>query len=239
MKHSFMKTQCARRQVTSDEKNRACPRHSSLVNRHAFTLIELLVVIAVMALIAAMIFPVTGSIKRRQYLSTASAELEQIKTALDNYKNQYGVYPPANPSNPVLNPLYYELTGVTNVAANYRTLDNAATIAVTTYNNTFNVGGAINCAKPGGDAEAAKATSFLPSLKPNRIGTTAAGINVLITSMRGPDAAYMPLNVPDVNPFRYAYPGTNNPNAYDLWIDLRISGKTNRICNWKNTPFTL
>ena len=64
---------------------------------------------------------------------------------------------------------------------------------------------------------------------------------VLITAVRGPDAAYMPLGpgTQDLNPFCYLYPGTNNVGSYDLWIDLRISGKTNRICNWKNTPFTL
>jgi hypothetical protein len=38
------------------------------------------------------------------------------------------------------------------------------------------------------------------------------------------------------NPFRYVYPGTNNPSSYDLWIDLSISGKTNRISNWTRQP---
>ena len=50
--------------------------------------------------------------------------------------------------------------------------------------------------------------------------------------MRGPDTGYKPLNVPDVNPFRYVYPGTNNPSSYDLWVQLVINGKTNLICNW-------
>ncbi len=44
---------------------------------------------------------------------------------------------------------------------------------------------------------------------------------------------------PDLNPFRYIYPGTNNPTSYDLWIDLRISGKTNLICNWSHAPIIL
>ena len=46
--------------------------------------------------------------------------------------------------------------------------------------------------------------------------------------------AYNPLGTAnsDVNPWRYAYPGTNNPGSYDLWIQLDIAGNTNLICNW-------
>ena len=42
--------------------------------------------------------------------------------------------------------------------------------------------------------------------------------------------------LPDVNPFRYLYPGTNNPSSYDLWVQLKISGKMYLICNWSTTP---
>jgi len=36
-----------------------------------------------------------------------------------------------------------------------------------------------------------------------------------------------------LNPWRYnsANP-TNNPGSYDLWIQLKIGGKTNLISNW-------
>ena len=144
-----MKTKSDTWRVTGDKSAvaaREAPcRHLSPVTCHlGFTLIELLVVIAVMALIAAMISPVFGGIKRRQYLSTASAEMEPIKTALENYKTQYGVYPPCNPTNPVRNALYYELTGVTNIggaSGSYQTLDGASTVPISTYTATFGVGG--------------------------------------------------------------------------------------------------
>lgn len=203
-----------------------------------FTLIELLVVISIMALLAALIFPVAGIVKVYQQRSTAKAELVQIVTALDDYKAQYGVYPPSNPTNALLNPLYYELTGVTNVGGStgsYQTLDNASTVPLSVYTSVFNIGGAINCTKLGTDTESAKAKSFLQSLRQNHVGSVSLSgnnINLLITSVRGPDSNYMPLGVPDVNPFRYIYPGTNNPNTYDLWIDLKINGKTYRISNW-------
>ena len=136
-----------------------------------------------------------------------------------------------------------------SVNQTYRTLDSSCTIDETAYVTAFtaggsSIGGIINCTK-GGAEDGTAAKNFLPSLKQNRIGTsiTPGGVQItnLITSVRGPDPAYMPLGLayPDVNPFCYMYPGTNNPSSYDLWIDLRISGKTNRICNWKNAPFTL
>ena len=203
-------------------------------NVRAFTLIELLVVISVIALIAAFTVPALQGAKRRQFLNTANSELEQIAAALDNYKARYGFYPPGNAGtsfqSALTNQLYYELSGTTNNGANYVTLDGGSTIAIATVTNTFLVGGFINCTKGSGE-DAVLAQNFLPGLKQNRIGS-AAGVNVLITSVRGPDDSYSPLGVADVNPFRYQYPGTHNPNTYDLWIQLVISGKTNLICNW-------
>jgi len=196
-----------------------------------------------MAIIAGFTLVVVGGLKRPQNLKIARAELEQIEGALDSYKSQYGVYPPSNPSSPLLNPLYYELTGVTNVGGatgSYQTLDGASTIPLSVYSSAsvFDIGGALNCAKPGTDAESSRARNFLLALRQNRIGTvtiSGSSINLLITSVRGPDSNYMPLGpgTQDINPFRYTYPGTNNPNSYDLWIDLSIKGKTNRISNWR------
>jgi prepilin-type N-terminal cleavage/methylation domain-containing protein len=209
-------------------------------NRAAFTLIELLVVIAIMAVLAGFILVVVTQIKKKEYTSVAAAEMAQIEQALEDYKNQYGVYPPSNPANPLTNTLYYELSGVfaTNISATpmYETLDNASTVPTADFSGAFfNVGGAINCLKAG-DTESAKAKNFLPSLKANRIGIVtnfSGGLdNVLITTVRGPDSRYTPVNTPDVNPFRYVYPGTNNPNSYDLWVQLVFSGRTNLVCNW-------
>jgi prepilin-type N-terminal cleavage/methylation domain-containing protein len=217
--------------------------HSALRAPLAFTLVELLVVISIIGVLAALIFPVAGAVKRQQYLKTAAAEMGEIETALDNYKAQYGVYPPSNPSlSPLYNTLYYELSGVTHNAAakTYTTLDNACTITEAAYGNAFTVGassigGIINCTK-GSAEDGVVAKNFLPSLRANRYGTsmTPSGIMItnLITSVRGPDIGYKPLGVPDVNPFRYVYPGTNSVNSYDLWVQLVINGKTNLICNW-------
>lgn len=207
-------------------------------SRTGFTLIELLVVISIMALLAGLTIPVLGAVKKHQYLKTARAELEQIASALDNYKAKYGAYPPANPNNnPALNPLYYELSGVTNLGAtSYQTLDSAATISATDFKTAFGAGGVVNFNSAGkNDEDATKAKNFIPSLRANRIGVANAygvPVTLLITSVRGPDAGYQPVGAQEVNPFRYRYPGTNNPSTYDLWIDLSIKGQTNRLSNW-------
>jgi prepilin-type N-terminal cleavage/methylation domain-containing protein len=238
---TFMKSSSDKWQVTSDKKLGTLPHHASrITHQRGFTLIELLVVISIMALIAAMIFPVAGAVSKLKYVHTAKAELNQIKSALEDYKAKYGVYPPGT-VNCAENVLYYEFSGVTHNtgAATYTTLDGACTISEVNYSAAFGVGGIINCTK-GGAEDGTTAKNYLPSLKQNRIGASTAlgGVPVtnLISSVHGLDPAYQPLGVSDAYPFCYAYPGTNNPSSYDLWIDLKISGKTNRICNWLDNP---
>ena len=213
-------------------------------SRNGFTLIELLTVIAIIGVIAGMIFAISGPAKVRQYRSTARGEMERIEAELENYKAKYGSYPPSNPNLSALyNTLYYELSGVTHdtTKQTYTTLDGACTISETSYGNAFktttpagSIGGIINCTK-GGSEEGTVAKNFLLDLRANQIGasTTPSGevITNLVTSVHA-DVTYRPVGLPDVNPFRYVCPGTNNPNSYDLWIQLKISGQTNLICNW-------
>ena len=61
----------------------------------AFTLIELLTVIAIIAVIAALILPVGGAVKRQAFIHNAQAEMAQLETAIERYKAAYGFYPPA------------------------------------------------------------------------------------------------------------------------------------------------
>jgi len=38
------------------------------------------------------------------------------------------------------------------------------------------------------------------------------------------------------NPWRYNSSNPRyNPKSYDLWIDVTVGGKTNRVCNWSDT----
>ena len=241
--------------VTSDEvgcRARAHnPRHASRVTRHllAFTLIELLVVLAIIGTLAALVLPVAGGVKRRQYIANTRAEMERFVTAIENYKTVYGFYPPDNqdPTHTqspayrfMRNPLYYELVGVTNNNGVYQTLDGRAAIP-TAVLSSIGVSGFMNCSKPGGGEDSAAARDFLPELKPSQMGYVTnlgapAYTNVmLVTSVGGPANDYRPLGIQDLNPWRYNSSNpTNNPGAYDLWVqlDLGPTNQLNLICNW-------
>ena len=97
--------------------------------------------------------------------------------------------------------------------------------------------GIVNVSKGGGE-DAVPAKNFLTGLKEKQINNYVSnGIvpntTVLITSVGGPDDNYKPLGVSALNPFSYNSTNpTNNPSSYDLWVDLVIGGKTNRINNW-------
>jgi len=220
---------------------------SQIANRAAFTLIELLVVISIIGVLAAFTIPVLTSVKSNQYKKVARGELELIETALENYKAKYGAYPPGNAIaasstyTPALLPqLYYELSGTVliNVGSStcFQTLDGSANITNSPVNNvlgSFGVSGFLNCSKGGGD-DGVAAKNFLVGLSSKNIGVNSSNLRLLVTSVGGPDATYQPLgaNTSGVNPFRYVYPGVNNPNGYDLWVQLVIKGQTNLICNW-------
>ena len=217
-------------------------RKSQIVNRAAFTLIELLVVISIIGVLAAFTIPVLTSVKSNQYKKVARGELELIETALENYKAKYGAYPPGNALaasstyTPALLPqLYYELSGTTNTGAYFVTLDGSSTL--TSASTAYGVGGLINCTKGSGE-DAANAKNFLSGISQKMLyynWTNGVATTILVTSVGGPDDKYHPLNPASgtgPNPFRYVYPGVNNPNGYDLWVQLVIKGQTNLICNW-------
>jgi len=104
-------------------------RHSPLATSFAFTLIELLVVIAIMAILAALIIPITGAVTRTKLRSRTRAELRSIESAIENYRAKKGYYPPDNPGNGnFLNQLYYELSGTVYSNGVYVTLDGGSVL---------------------------------------------------------------------------------------------------------------
>lgn len=204
-----------------------------------FTLVELLAVIAIIGVLAGLTIPAIDAVKRQQVISQTRAQMEKWNAAIQSYHDAYGFYPPGDSGNGLVNQLYYELAGVTNNGAVYTTLDGAASITVAGVPTAFpGVAGFVNCSKPGSNEESLAGRNFISGLKPNETANyTANGvpITILIGSAGGPDPGYQPLGLTDVNPWRYRYPGVNNPNGYDLWMQLSFFGKTNLICNWSKT----
>lgn len=72
--------------------------HQTLAaRRHAFTLIELLVVISIIAVLAGILLPVTGSVMESAHRTETKSTEMQIITAVKSFQTDYGVYP--NPGN--------------------------------------------------------------------------------------------------------------------------------------------
>jgi prepilin-type N-terminal cleavage/methylation domain-containing protein len=220
----------------------------------AFTLIELIVVIAIIGLIAAMVLPIAGAVNAKKQIAVAQTQLAAIEGAIQDYKTARGFYPPDNPNNPVTNQLYFELMGTTNngigkVPDTWVTMDGSAKIGTTTTPNIsqiFGVSGFANTSTHShSDDSTAAAQTFIKNLTPKEVGLLDPNnqdIKLLICAVNWPqDKTPFPIPTnPSLNPFRYVstHP-TNNTSSYDLWVDVIIKGKTNRISNWNTQPIKL
>jgi prepilin-type N-terminal cleavage/methylation domain-containing protein len=196
----------------------------------AFTLIELLVVIAIIAILAALSATVMTRATVSAAKSIAVAERAEMASAIQEYHDRLGFYPPDNPSNPAINPLWFELSGTTNNGVNYVTLDGSGQISMTAINATFNRQGFANSgAKAHSTDESGAPISFLSNLRAKQVGPPDSGqpfIKILSCSAGAAPGATL-------NPWRYvsSHP-TNNTGSYDLWVDLVVGGRTYQVNNW-------
>jgi type II secretory pathway pseudopilin PulG len=216
----------------------------------AFSLIELLVVIGVIVILAALSFPVMSAVTRAQTLKRAQAELTQIETAIETYKTKLGFYPPDNGGYYSTNQLYYELMGTTvtlntsGQPVSYQTLDGSASILSTpaafqaAFGLNTKVAGFMNSSKPGAGDAAPNAVKFLTGLKAAQLLAVTSPVKstVLGVSMGGP-TVFTGANNGEIAPYCYnSSSPQHNPRSFDLWVDLVVGGKTNRVSNWSARP---
>ncbi len=108
----------------------------------------------------------------------------------------------------------------------------------------------MNCARStrGGD-EAPDATPFLHGLRAGQFlaitngdGSSTNICTVLGANLDSPPSALVYQNASGLklNPWRYnSSSPQHNPKSFDLWIDLAIGAKTNRISNWSDKPLVV
>jgi len=211
----------------------------------AFTLIELLVVISIIALLASLVVALASSAAKSQKRGRIQAELNQVMTAIDAYKAHFGHYPPDNVTpatkivNPAVNPLFYELTGVTieeRSGGMFRARDRQQGISSAIVQNYFHMDGFVNA---GTNPKELKSFISLKASQRRAISSQSPGpeIEVLAVSVDWPrnnPKFPPPFNTaPGVNPWRYVKTNpTNNPSSFDLWAEFVEGGKIKIISNW-------
>jgi len=223
---------------------RAC----KLRNR-AFTLIEVLVVIGVIALLATLVVGLSSRAGRASRENRIRAEMTQLVTAIESYKEAIGQYPPdhydpfARQVNTVSNALFYELTGVvverlSDSNFEYRTPDRSETIRPVTVQQFFGVEGFANASMEPGSVR-----SFV-EFKDKQYGEISSrpDVEVLVVPVAWPlsRTADQPTPVPGLNPWRYVSTNpTNNPNSFDLWAEWVDGKEIKIICNWNKDVLTV
>ena len=200
-----------------------------------FTLIELLVVIAVIAILAALLLPVGAKIMQKAAINRARTELQSVEMAINSYKAKKGFFPPDNTNNVARNVLYYELVGCRRLSpSGFVTLDGSVFLSALQLTANFgtSITGIMNSSANVNSDDAVAAEPFLKEIKPSQYAD-ANGVRWLGVMVLGPT----PAMVGELNPFRYNSSNpTNNVNSFDLWVDVVVGAKTNRISNWRATP---
>jgi prepilin-type N-terminal cleavage/methylation domain-containing protein len=222
--------------MSSEKTQRLDGTTEAAASKSAFTLVELLAVIVVIALLAALIVPLTAMAVRNMKVARVQTELKDLETIIKNYKETKGFYPPDNPYSFATNQLFYELNGAYYDvdAQKYWPLYDTNTpfwFPVAAYTNQFNVGGVVNSSQSFSE-NPVFTHNFTPKQTMDLVYSPTVTFKLLVCTVHNADGSLLTWNYNSSNP-------TNSPTSFDLWVDLTLRGKTNRFCNWSTTPIIL
>ena len=198
----------------------------------AFTLIEVLVVITIIAILAGLIVGLANRAGETKRVKRTEAMHAELVTAIVDYQQTIGSYPPDNPNNAAQPPLFYELTGTVLDGSDFKTKVGNERLPTGDVPTFFGRDGFQNAS-----LEAASVKSFFKQLKPDRYGqiSTSPSVQLFVVGVQGPsDVADAGRPGKTLNPWRYVSTNpTNNPEGFDLWAEITVGGKTKVIGNWK------
>lgn len=217
-------------------------RTSPVQGRNAgFTLIELLTVIAIIAVLAGLAVGLTGAARSAKVNSRMNAELQQLQTAIENYKSDRNAFPPDHklPTgsgarvNPVANQLFYELRGLDVVNGEFRVRGSSEGLTPAQVEQAFGRKGFLNASVDASEP----AKSYLDPKASQVKRTTVNGVSVdlLVTAFEWPASAAepAPLAGTRLNPWRYVSTSpTNNSGGFDLWAEVYVGSEKRIFKNW-------
>ena len=82
--------------MSIDDVQTPLEKEPTVTRRSGFTLVELLAVIMIIALLAGLLTPAVMKSLSSSRAAAVKAEIELLNTALMNYKNEYGSFPPSD-----------------------------------------------------------------------------------------------------------------------------------------------
>jgi prepilin-type N-terminal cleavage/methylation domain-containing protein len=178
----------------------------------AFTLVEMLVVIAIIGILAALILGVLPSVTEKRTRSRVKTELAAVETVIASYKEKKGFFPPDNLLLTNRPSLYYELTATDLPPKPNPIRDAAEQMGIT---NIVNVG-------------AEDSHNFYKNVRQSQV-TEINGVQFLGIKTKGPnDETFVTFWYDSHSPNRH------NHEGFDLWVDVKVSGKIERIGNWND-----
>ena len=183
--------------------------------KRAFTLVELLVVITIISLLAALTVGLYSRVKSKAVESTILAEMEQVKLALQSYKEdpKHGGFPPSGPLGN--NKLYYYLSGEAELMKSFGLRPPQPSRNFTTLAQLHNL-------DPGEIKERRMKDgikNLLPNLKKKQFDKTGGSRNSPIGNLYSPlpDEAYPETGAPWIYESRTP---THNRETYDLSVKI-------------------